>query len=470
MVKEILVADLNKLFTILIVIFFSSVLVGFGLSDNKLGDVNSVIGKEILITSIIQKDLVTYKSAYQWNYPNQLRLIPISPSDSIIRLLPVVNLEIEPDKLFSPFNGVLGIGVYQLKSRSFGTEWYRKPANYSRLSKKARKVAAKATIEDVNGNRISVYGKIRPGGNSSRAYAQKSFKLYLKDDLDITLEQKHFSSARYYLRCGGNEWNRSLIKDAVIQNASINEGVFAQQNTWIHLFLNDSYWGLYTLRNRVYDEFINKQLSGRELETTVKYSRLDKGDTSGFEFFRDFDEKLNGSINKELVDLVVSHIDIENFFNYLAIEILTANNDWPDNNEDILVTKDKKGNRAFFWVLKDLDKSFMEGPEDTFDRLCEAKTFTGKVFNVLITDDELRKRFIEKVSGLYSDNFKARLLMEYQKQFESIKPHLKGQHNRWRYSTEEKQLSHLAGLERNISSISGSSVKDRLTKLGSSND
>src|SRR5690606_1577883 len=100
-------------------------------------------------------------------------------------------------------------------------------------------------------------------GGWSRANAQRSLSIFARgrygfDEIDYPL----FSNLPYstfqavVLRNSGNDWNRSMIRDAAITTLMADTGLEVQAYQPVATYLNGEYWGMYNLREKVNEHYI----------------------------------------------------------------------------------------------------------------------------------------------------------------------------------------------------------------------
>ncbi len=95
---------------------------------------------------------------------------------------------------------------------------------------------------------------------------------------------------------------------------------------FVHLYLNGLYWGLYNLVERVDDGFASTHFGGEKLE----YDVIVDGETrSGNSIAW---RELLSSARAADFDAVSRLLDVDNFIDYMLINMFTGNWDWPDHN------------------------------------------------------------------------------------------------------------------------------------------
>lgn len=134
-----------------------------------------------------------------------------------------------------------------------------------------------------------------------------------------------------HLRAGMNDPTNPFIKDEFVRELSTDVGIPACHGTFVYLFLNGVYKGLYNPCERVDDDFLQAYRGGGELWDVIGPGNAAvRGDTAAWTQLRTAARKdLNVSSN--YVD-VAQRMDLANFIDYLLPLIWADNDDWPHNN------------------------------------------------------------------------------------------------------------------------------------------
>ena len=213
---------------------------------------------------------------------------------------------------------------------------------------------------------------IEASGGWSRAFTPHSFnikanKVYEgKNRLDYQFfENKPFLRHKALkVRNGGNDYNNGRIKDAAIQQVVSTSGLYVEAQSYkpVHVFHNGKYIGVENLR-----EPNNKSYG------YANYG-IDTDDQDQFKISPDscyvqqagtrdvFDEWCSLAANASdplCYERIKEIIDIEEFANYMAVEIYLDGNDWARNNVKAFRERSEgTANSRFRFVLFDLDSAF----------------------------------------------------------------------------------------------------------------
>jgi hypothetical protein len=173
---------------------------------------------------------------------------------------------------------------------------------------------------------------------SSLPQTKYSYRLYFRGDYgpgrlnypvfrDSTLE----SFNTLHVRAGMNDHSNPFIKDEFLRALSLDVGLAACHGTFVHLFLNGVYKGLYNPTERVDDDFLQAYHGGSKLWDVIGPSNAAiRGDTAAWSQLRTAVRK-DLTLRSNYLD-VVSRMDLTNFVDYLLPLIWADNDDWPHNN------------------------------------------------------------------------------------------------------------------------------------------
>jgi len=160
------------------------------------------------------------------------------------------------------------------------------------------------------------------------------------------------------LRAGNNRaWSRSWNPDATTftedqwyRDTQIALSGYGSHGTFVHLYINGLYWGLYNPVERPGEKFQADYFGGDdEGYYTLNHDGRTRGDSTRWDY-------LSGPlIDKDLSDPtnyaeLQEYLDTENFTDYLLLNWYQATTDWPNNNYYLGNRNDEPGPvRYFAW-------------------------------------------------------------------------------------------------------------------------
>lgn len=210
---------------------------------------------------------------------------------------------------------------------------------------------------------FSVSGGIRTHGQASRKphrTPKKSFRVYFRKGYgDGSLNFNMFDYAdpankfdRLVLRNGGNRsypyFDRDqrreadYIQDEWARRAWIDMGHLGSRGTYVHLYLNGLYWGLYNVAERVDEKFLETYLGGKDSDYSVISADEDVGDIPVADppdpgnYYFDILNLVNSTAPNNLTNadynFIKERLDLENFADYFIHVHYIGKTDWPHHN------------------------------------------------------------------------------------------------------------------------------------------
>lgn len=279
------------------------------------------------------------------------------------RLIPVMNIVIDPDDLFDP-----ATGIYP-NFNERGREWERE-VHVSVFS-------PDGTVSE------STDAGVRIHGGFSRGAPKKSMRLYFRNDYgDNTwslpwLEHSPVDEIRHLvLRAGGNdgflvtslEQRRQVtyIRDQIIRDWFRDQGHYAVDGFFVALYLNGQYWGLYNPVERVTEPQMASVFGDGEDYDVIKggwtferkfFTEANDGDMEAWEEFLAWHQQSDLTDDEDF-DELLERIDFQNYLDWMALNIAVQNEDWPHNNW--IATRHRSREDAR-WVFHEWDAEWALG-------------------------------------------------------------------------------------------------------------
>ena len=326
--------------------------------------------------------------------------------------LPIVSVVTDPRFLYDDSLGVYVRGTNgrpgngQSTACNWNMDWER-PANLS-------------WIDPNNKMGINQDVDLEMCGGWSRAYTPHSFKLKGAKEYggNKNLNYPFFTAKPYIrnrtlqIRNGGND-TQCRIKDAALQTIIQTSGLNIDGQSYqpVHEFINGQYIGVLNVRepNNKHYVYANYGLDDDQIdqfEMSPDSGYVQKcGTDKAFNTWYDLSANAADEATYEEIKKLV---DIDEYVNYMAMELYLGGNDWPQNN--IKGFRPNPGGR-FRFVTFDLDgalgdgnaiNSFMNRQTWTFDKLygCPIDRITAEIkmvtiFKNMLQNDTFKKRFID---------------------------------------------------------------------------
>ncbi len=228
-------------------------------------------------------------------------------------------------------------------------------------------------LEVVNGDGSLVNAQpvgVRIYGAFSRQYPQKSMKFFARKSYGSesgsfylnTFYNPAFDGTnvvrydKFVLRNSGNDFRFAFIRDELNQTLAIDAG-FKDFHSVVPAiaYVNGEYFGFYWLHTTYCDEFFKDRYGASPAEKAAgdglafvegefvvleggeTFKNVDDDDELTSTAAEDYIERFNEIIESDLTDEatyleVREWMDVENYLDYMAFNIVLCNKDWPNNN------------------------------------------------------------------------------------------------------------------------------------------
>jgi hypothetical protein len=389
--------------------------------------------------------------------------------------IPVLSLAIQEDYLFDYDTGTYVAGVdfdEWRRSRPNAETTMSRPANYGRRGDAWEYPLHLELFEPEGGRAFGQNLGYRIHGNMSRAYPQKSLRLYASSAYDdrSTLDYAFFpgltdevrgqpitSFQRLLLRNGGNDNEHTRIRDAFIQTLLQPFALDHQAYSPAVHFINGEYWGLIDIRERI-DRYYVASHHGVDpddvalLEDDAVLEEGTEADREDWLALRDYIAEHDMADPAHLA-YVADRLDLDNFVRYHVAQIYINNTDWPGNNLTYWRkhTPDRSpGSPAthdgrWRYILYDLD--FGWGPGGVYNYWDDTLTFATMpggpawpnpdwstvMLRKLLENPDIRARFINLMADHMNTTFQPQHAESLLDQMHGrIAPYLPEHVQRWR--------------------------------------
>jgi hypothetical protein len=202
------------------------------------------------------------------------------------------------------------------------------------------------------------------------------------------------------------------VRDPWTKDTQLEMMGIGSNNTYVHLFLNGLYWGLYSISERLDEEFMETYVGGNEDDYDVikDYTELvsgtldnwntmmtmaNKGLADNASYFKIQGKNPDGTDNPEYP----KYLDVNNLIDYMLINIYGGNDDWDHHNWVAARNRVYPGNgfQFFCWdaehVLKNINTSVVNENNDNCPSRLYTKLRANDEFKMLFTDHVYRHLF-----------------------------------------------------------------------------
>ena len=381
--------------------------------------------------------------------------------------LPVVSLVTDSLNFFDYDTGIYVLGRIHDEFRAANPGFQPMfnggaPANYGQRGDEWERPVHVELFEPDGTAVIAQDAGVRIHGGWSRAFRQKSLRLYSRSDYGtsrfryrIFQDQTLDNYNRLLLRNSGQDWTQTMLRDAFMQSLARNLSFETMAYRPSVVFLNGEFWGVYNIRER-YDVFYLETHYGVDpLQVDILTGNRQEKEGSR-QHYLDMINYIaaNGLADQEHYDYIRTQMDVENFRDYYLTNIYINNTDWPHNNIDFW----RKQTTAYEpdapyghdgrwrWMMFDTDFGFgWNNPANAYQyNLLEVATDpTGSRGNnpwstfliySLLQNEAFRTGFYTRMADLLNTNFSpSRVRAKLEQTKSVIEPHMQEHFDRWGY-------------------------------------
>jgi hypothetical protein len=333
-----------------------------------------------------------FKDGYLPSVPVTRSYIKTSHSYSI----PIVSI-VGDERYFT--DNVWGIDVRGTNGKTgkgseepvnWNMEWDR-PVNFSYIN------ASKGMLfnQDVN---ISVSGgwtrAIDP--RSMKLKSNKIFDGQNRFDYAFFSQKPYIRSKALLIRNGGNDvWNNhARFTDVALTNLIQRSGLDVDVQSYVQVaeYINGRFKGILNLREPSNDKFVYANYGYDDEEIDMfENDTFNNGDDQAYERLCKLAENSSNATNYEAIKRL---LDVDEFINYMAVEIYLGNDDWPENN--VKAYRSRNDGR-FRFICFDLDYTFNPWDRNSFNAVLDDHNDVKMVvlFQNLLKNETFRRQFID---------------------------------------------------------------------------
>ena len=334
----------------------------------------------------------------------------------VYHTLPVVSLVADPNELWNETDGMFAIGgeLNKKKLPFILAESGDKPI-YQTEGRIPRPGFVEYYAQD--GAQVLSQG-IEFGlfGQFSIDMPQKSFKVRAKAsqgapyfEASLFDDRPYTEYKSFVLRNGGNDGVWTRINDDFQSRLldKLGTTVIHQATSPVVVYLNGQYWGHYNMRERV-DRYFVAQHEGLPLDQA---DNMDILEADGKVFFGSDKEyidlikkakTLSPGKNPEDLKYITDRIDVDNYFDYQALEWFIGNTD-PGN---IRYYKLKGEGQKWRWIFFDADYGLysygIDSPTSFLDPKGAGKfNFDNTLIRKLLENEEMKVKFLRRLGEIF---------------------------------------------------------------------
>ena len=271
----------------------------------------------------------------------------------------VVSVVSDPDNLYSDETGIMVMGK---------NPWPKEP--YGKINQGANfwmdwEREGHVELFEADGDpAISQRCGLKMHGQYSRYQAVKAFKVMARNeygdnrfDYPIFSERDYDSYQSFLLRVSGQDFDKTFMRDSVLSALANDTSVLYQETEVGVCYLNGEYYSLVNLRERVSKFSICQFEDWEGMEDDIdliKANDIEKiGSNATFEDLLAKVKKYDMT-TQAAYDYLDSQIDIQNYIEYMTMQIFVGNGD----TLNVKRYRNAQDDGKWRWVLFDLDWAF----------------------------------------------------------------------------------------------------------------
>ena len=222
---------------------------------------------------------------------------------------------------------------------------------------------------------------------------------------------------QFILRHSGNDYLKTRFKDVISTTIASKSGIDIQANQPCHLFVNSEYWGVYNIREKLNEFYIdnNYNCGTSGIDLLQAYNFVEEGSGDRYNELLEFIDE-NNLRNQDNYSYVKTFIDVENFANYWIHQIYYGNTDARGN---IRFWRSDSLDGKFRWILYDTDlgwgnynSTLLEDFTSPIKTKWYNPTWSTFLLRNLLRNNEFKDYFINQASYLLSTTLSTRSVHE----------------------------------------------------------
>lgn len=355
-----------------------------------------------------------YPADYEMD-PQVVGHYPSAQVDSAMTAIPTLSMVTDLPNLWDP-----SYGIYYNPSN-------KEPYQTDPLANKWERPISLEWIDPTGATQgFSVQGGARINGQSSRRpkrTPKKSFKVYFKASYGTgKLDFQMFNDAdatssfdRIVLRNGGNRsWHyfdrdqrreADYINDEWARRAWLKMGNIAPHGTFVHLYINGLYWGLYNPTERIDEKFAQTYFGGQDIdydmiEPDEEQNNVATASAGVIDGWTELLGLVNGTdpITDAQYNVIKTKVDLVSLADYFVHAQYIGKTDWPQRNWNAFRRRIGPDTR-FKFIPWDNDSGLNKLNENTtlFHVLSGPDDAPSRIFLRMVTNAEFRQILADRL-------------------------------------------------------------------------
>lgn len=368
--------------------------------------------------------------------------------------LPVVSLATDPVNLWDPVNGMLAPG--DIIKEAAGKLPF-KNSTYRNVKNSGARFPVHVEMYGTDGTRILDQGaQFSLMGDYSLDMPQKSMKFRAKSKYGAKTfaaalfpDREYTEYKSFVLRNSGNDSMWTRLQDGFESRLLDAYGAKVIHQAWrpVAVYLNGIYWGHMNLRERV-DKFFVAQHEGLTFDQADSFDILQASGSVKYGSNKEYKAMVkkikegNPANNEADLQYILDNVDVDNLFEYLALEMFVGNSDIGNTRFYRMKGTDSK----WRWIWYDADygmfmSNFNSPKSYTKEKGMGDQKIDNTIFRKLLSVPEYKDRFLRKLGDVFQFLTTDRMLSILNPLVEEITPEMELHWARWGEENDKMVLS-----------------------------
>ncbi|MDO4741087.1 MAG: lamin tail domain-containing protein, partial [Eubacteriales bacterium] len=331
----------------------------------------------------------------------------------------VMSVVLDPADLWSDEKGLYILGPNALEASPYGS--IDRGANFWMTWEKSANLEYYGT----DGSTILSQGcGLKLHGQYSRSEPQKAFKIIAREEYDeqdyfyapLFSERDYTQYQSFVLRSSGSDGDKTRMRDSILTSLAENTDVMYQATELVVVYLNGEYWGQYNLRERI-NQYSVAQWEGwddpENIDLVKANTNVLHGSDESFQKMLSWVKK-NGVKNDEALAAVGEVVDLENYIDYICLQMYTGNTDTLNVKR---YRNAVSGDGKWRWIFFDLDWAFYTDTNSPTRWMNPAgmgnsMRTDNTLFVELMKNDTFRAMFLERLGELMATDFTTQAIVD----------------------------------------------------------
>ncbi len=364
--------------------------------------------------------------------------------------VPIVSMITDKDNLFDDDIGIHIIGNHNNQNQH-GKAWER-PISLEIYDKEKTKI-------------ISQHAGVRLHGRASRNGNMKSFRLYAREkygkdtfQYPFFSQKNHLNSFKTLILKRSRGWYNTLFSDDLCQRIVAGMNVDYTAVETVILFLNGEYWGIYSLRERHDEHYIknNYGIENTEIDVIgydIKNTLVESGNKENYDALWHFLESTDPN-DEQFYEEASKLIDLDESMDYYIAQVFLANQDFPNNNQELWRPQGEGYKwRHFFFdmdgAMTRIDYNLLPELNDDQSNFSRFDAYSSFIIRKLLQNRRFNKEFYVRFNHHLNTTFAPDRLLKQVERYEKLYKPLAAEHiYRWQLPSDYVKWLHNVDIHR----------------------